>query len=87
MGAILPRGTHHVVEGLLVAEGPVGLSLRVDGGGTWQIDGGASVRKMVNQRVRVEGTRSGFDMLDVATIVTVDMDTRSTGTGLLTRRL
>lgn len=68
MGGILPRGTHHVVEGLLLAEGPVGLSLRVEGGGTWQLDGNRRMHALVNRRVRVEGVRSGFDLLDVVRI-------------------
>ena len=64
----MPRGSLHPVEGLLIAIGSFGLSLRVADGGVWQLDGNAAVRKLVNRRVRIERIRSGFDLLDVTRI-------------------
>ena len=37
----------------------------VDGGGTYALDTDGKAHKLVGQRVTVEGTRSGFDRLDV----------------------
>jgi hypothetical protein len=45
----------------------------MDGGGVWQLDAPWSAAKRhCNQRVTVEGTRSGFDLLDVDRIMPVD---------------
>lgn len=45
-------------------------ALEMDGGGVWQLDVGWGwiARKLVGQRVTVEGTRGGFDLLDVKLI-------------------
>lgn len=41
--------------------------LRADGGGTWQLELGLLLewraRRLVGRRVRVRGTRAGFDVL------------------------
>ena len=64
----MPRGTSHVLDGLLVEDGRGGLELRIDGGGTWRLDAVGRARSLIDRRVRVEGVRSGFDLLDVAVI-------------------
>lgn len=63
----MPRGTTHNIDGLLLSGNfyPV---LRVDGGGQWRLDLPAKFRKLIGKRVRVEGTRSEFDMLDVSMV-------------------
>lgn len=60
----MPRGTRHIVTGIL-RPGRWGYSLEVDGSGTWQLDVRRSARKLLGERVTVEGIRSGFDLLDV----------------------
>lgn len=42
-------------------------ALEMDGGGVWQLDvgWGWKARKLVGQRVTIEGTRAGFNLLDV----------------------
>lgn len=60
----MPMGTRHRVKGILL-DSARGLVLEVEGGGVWALDVGWSDRKLVGQRVTVEGTRSGFDRLDV----------------------
>lgn len=67
----MPRGTRHIVTGIL-RPGRWGYSLEVDGGGIWQLDVRRSVRKLMSQRVTVEGIRSGFDLLDVDRIWRAD---------------
>lgn len=42
-----------------------GLVLEIDDGGVWALNAGASARKLLGQRVTLEGTRSGFDRLEV----------------------
>jgi hypothetical protein len=39
--------------------------LKVDDGGIYALDVDRSARKLLGQRVTVEGVRSGFDRLDV----------------------
>jgi hypothetical protein len=60
----MPLGTHHDVTGMLYQSGR-GLELHVDGGGVWALDAPGRARKLVGQRVRVKGLRTGFDLLDV----------------------
>ena len=60
----MPRGTRHVETGILRV-GRWGYELEMVGGGAWRLDVTRSVRRLVGQRVTVEGTRSGFDLLDV----------------------
>lgn len=63
----MPRGTHHVVTGILRPSQYGLYALEVEGGGVWQLDvgWGWKARKLVGQRVTIEGTRSGFNLLDV----------------------
>lgn len=71
----MPRGTRHVLIGTL-RRTRFGHALEIDGGGVWQLDGGwSSAKRYCNQRVTVEGTRSGFDLLDVHRIAPVDRTT------------
>lgn len=61
----MPRGQLYTLEGRIF-EGSGGLlTLRVDGGGTWQLDGPRGMDRLVGKRVMVRGTRCGFDMIDV----------------------
>jgi len=60
----MPRGTRHDLIGILLGDGPYPV-LRVADGGEWRLDCTRSCRHFLGQRVRVVGTRSDFDMLDV----------------------
>lgn len=42
-----------------------GLVLQIDDGGVWALDHNRHAAKLVGLRVVVEGTRSGFDRIDV----------------------
>lgn len=64
----MPRGTSHVLDGLLVVDRRGGLELRIDGGGAWRLDADGHATTFVGRRVRIEGVRSGFDLLDVSSI-------------------
>jgi len=66
----MPRGTRHELEGLLLA-GHVYPVLRIDGGGQWRLDLPSRYHKLIRRRVRVTGTRSEFDMLDVTTVAVI----------------
>ena len=79
----MPRGARHVETGIL-RPGRWGYSLEMDGGGIWQLDVAGSARRYIGQRVMVDGTRSGFDLLDVRTIRPVGQAARP---GLLKRIL
>ncbi len=63
----MPMGTPHEIEGLLM-EQQGGLVLDVRDGGTWRLDAGWRARRLLGRRVRVTGTRDGFDLLAVTTI-------------------
>ena len=63
----MPRGSHHDETGLLL-EDRGQLSLSCDAGGTWRLDAAHAARRLLGQRVRVVGTRTEFDMLDVTKI-------------------
>ena len=56
--------------GLLLQSGRA-LVLATDGGGEWQLDAGLHDRRLLGQHVQVVGRRSGFDRLDVTSIVNV----------------
>ena len=60
----MPRGTAHTLTGILLENGLYPI-LRVDDGGEWRLDISGRYRSLLGLRVRVSGTRSGFDMLDV----------------------
>jgi Protein of unknown function (DUF5818) len=66
----MPRGTRHMLDGLLLA-GHTYPVLRADGGGEWQLDLPVRLRKFIGRRVRVTGTRSEFDMLDVTEVTAI----------------
>jgi hypothetical protein len=63
----MPLGTTHTAEGLLLAERGT-LVLQLDGGGRWRLAATADVYARVGQRVRIEGVRAGFDLLDVQSV-------------------
>ena len=60
----MPMGSRHRLEGLLL-DSKRGLVLQMDDGGVWALDHDRHAAKMVGLRVVVEGTRSGFDRIDV----------------------
>lgn len=57
-------GSRHDETGLLMREGRA-IVLRRDDGGRWRLDVGRRAEPLLGRRVRVIGTRSGFDLLDV----------------------
>jgi len=64
----------HVLErrtktetGLLLRSGDR-LVLRRDDGGEWRLEAPSRAERLVGQRVRLTGTRTGFDVLNVETI-------------------
>ncbi len=63
----MPLGSKHDETGWLQDSGGQ-LQLRRDAGGTWRLDAPAAARRLVGARVRVNGTRGEFDLLDVARI-------------------
>lgn len=63
----MPLGTRHELIGLLL-EHHGGLVLDVEDGGTWRLDVERGARRLLGQRVRVEGIRDGFDLLAVKRI-------------------
>jgi len=63
----MPRGTQHDETGLLLREAN-DFVLERDDGGRWRLDVGRRAIELVGRRVRVQGTRSGFDLLDVRRI-------------------
>lgn len=64
MSSPMPRGTHHILEGLLAYEGR-DLALFLDEGGRWRLDPIRGLAKLAGLRVRITGTRSDFDLIDV----------------------
>lgn len=60
-----------MVTGIL-RPGRWGYSLEMDGGGVWELDVNGSHRKLLGQRVTVEGTRADFNLLNVRRIVLGD---------------
>jgi hypothetical protein len=63
----MPLGTVHTIDGLMLTGRPYPL-LRPDTGGIWRLDLPHKFHILIGRRVRVEGTRSGFDMLDVRSV-------------------
>ncbi|MBY0305260.1 MAG: hypothetical protein K2W86_08960 [Sphingomonas sp.] len=63
----MPLGTRHELIGLLL-EDRGSLVLDVGHGGTWRLDAGRGARRLLGERVRVEGVRDGFDLLAVKRI-------------------
>lgn len=62
--ADMSLGSKHDEHGMLLREGR-DLVLMLDGGGRWRLDADPGADKLSGQRVRVEGTRTGFDILSV----------------------
>lgn len=63
----MSRGQTYRLEGrLLNGDGRGLFALRMDDGGTWHLDAPSKMRPLVGQRVQVNGTRSNFDVIDVA---------------------
>lgn len=60
----MPLGSKHDETGLLLWEGNE-LTLQRDGGGRWRLNGPRALETLAGYRVRLTGTRSGFDWLDV----------------------
>ena len=61
----MSRGQHYTLEGHLLRSRAGFLALSMDGGGMWQLDGPRKMLALVGQRVKVSGTRTGFDLIDV----------------------
>jgi len=55
-------------EGLLLRQRNA-LILQRDDGGRWRLSADQDAKELLGQRVRVEGIRSDFDVLDVVRIV------------------
>lgn len=60
-------GSRHDEIGLLRREVGHLVQLR-DDGGRWRLDVTPDAELLVGRRVRITGMRSGFDLMDVATI-------------------
>jgi hypothetical protein len=62
----MPLGSCHALTGLLLEDGDrAPFVLRLDDGGEWRLDVAQSASRYLGLRVRVEGTRSGFNLIDV----------------------
>lgn len=61
-------GSRHRFEGHL-GKARRGLLVHVEDGGIWAIDADADASALVGKRVKVEGTRSGFDRIAVEWII------------------
>lgn len=80
-GKLMPRGSHHVLTGVL-RSGRDCLELHVEGGGYWFIDppSWGKAHGLIGKRVIVQGTRTGFNLLDATKIVdATDPDADSSG--------
>ena len=64
----MPIGKVHVEEGQLLRE-QGSLILQRDDGGRWRLDADARCEELLGLRVRVEGVRSDFDLLEVSRMV------------------
>lgn len=60
----MPLGSKHDEQGMLLREGR-DLVLMRDDGGRWRLDADPGADKLLGRRVRVEGARTGFDILSV----------------------
>jgi hypothetical protein len=67
----MPKGSRHDEQGLLLSDRGR-LVLRRDDGGHWRLEADWDAYRMVGQRVRVQGVRCGFDLLDVEQIARAD---------------
>jgi hypothetical protein len=60
----MPRGEPLDLIGVLLGEGPYP-PLRMADGAEWRLDISGRYRRLLEQRVRITGRRSEFDMIDV----------------------
>lgn len=60
----VPLGAPANEAGLLLIERGH-LILRRDDGGRWRLDASRRIHRLLGQRVKVQASRSGFDLLDV----------------------
>ena len=72
----MPRGTRHVVTGTL-RRSTLGPVVEMDDGGRWQVDIDGRWRRHLGRRVRIEGVRTGFDLLAVERMIVEDDGGRS----------
>ena len=63
----MPLGSTHSDTGLLLQDGPTATLQRSDGG-VWRLSLDPADCILLGQRVRLEGVRIGFDLLDVVKI-------------------
>lgn len=61
----MPRGKHYALEGLLLPGRRPFLTLSMDGGGAWELYGPGRLHRLVGRRVKIEGVRGGFNLIDV----------------------
>lgn len=66
----MPLGSYHSEEGLLLRQRG-SLILQRDDGGRWRLNTDPDADTLLGSRVRVEGIRSDFDILDVTRIIRV----------------
>jgi hypothetical protein len=64
----MPIGKVYTEEGLLLRQRGVLVLQRKDGG-RWRLNGDPNADELLGHRVRVEGVRSDFDLLEVIRIV------------------
>ena len=60
----MPVRSRYRLEGQL-SKTRRGLLVHVDDGGIWALDADDAASALVGKRVKLEGTRSGFDRIDV----------------------
>lgn len=60
----MPMGSHHRLTGMLL-KGARGYELQMDDGGVFALDVTRGAERLVGTRVTIEGTRSGFNLIDV----------------------
>ena len=63
----MPIGSKHDETGVIGSEAGHLVLLR-DDGGRWRLDAPHNASQHIGRRMRVTGTRSGFDLLDVSTM-------------------
>lgn len=69
-GNATPLGSRQRLKGQLITASR-GLIVRIDDGGVWALDADAEANALIGKREKVEGTRSGFDRIEVKWIAAV----------------
>jgi hypothetical protein len=64
----MPLGSFHSETGLLLRQRGK-LILQRDAGGTWRLDADPEAAALLGCRVRIDGIRSEFDVLEVSRVV------------------